>query len=133
MPGPLEGLAGALDLGADHAALHMVVDQAHGLDEGVGRGRTDEAPAAFLQVLREGDGGFRGGLALRRRQRLGVGLETPEVGRQGAFFLDQLAGALGVVDRSFDLAAMPDDALVLVQTRSMCQTTMRLFRKCASF
>src|SRR5262249_36336913 len=51
----LECLVRTLDLGADHAVLDMVVDQAHGLHEGVHRGRADQLPALFLERLRQRD------------------------------------------------------------------------------
>ena len=99
----------------------MIVDEAHGLHEGVDRGRTDKTPAAFLQVLR--DRRRRVCLAERaqrivielRRSRIGARLPRPEIGGKRTEFLPQFEGAPGVVDRRVDLAAMPNDPGVLHQ------------------
>ena len=48
--------AGPLDTDANHATLEMIVDQAHGLHEGVHRGRADEFPAALLELLGQRNG-----------------------------------------------------------------------------
>lgn len=46
-----ELLSGPVDLFPHHAIVCMVVDQSHGLDEGVHGGRADELPASPLQVF----------------------------------------------------------------------------------
>ena len=87
--GPGQRLPLRLRYGADGAALEVVVDQAHGLHEGVDGGRADEAPAAALQFLAE-RGQFRR-LAqgaqrrvVERRGRVRRRLEAPEPGGQRA-------------------------------------------------
>jgi hypothetical protein len=96
----------------------MVVHETHRLHERVDRGRADEAPAATLQVLRERLrlrclSELRQGLPGHQlRPCLRVGLETPDVGRERLLGLDELDGALSVVDRRFDLAAVADDRRV---------------------
>ena len=48
-----EGLADACDLGADDAVGDVVVDESHGLHEGIDRGGADEFPTQFLKVSRQ--------------------------------------------------------------------------------
>ena len=48
-----ETLAGALDFGADHTVGDVVVDESHGLHEGIDRGGADEFPAELLKVFRQ--------------------------------------------------------------------------------
>ena len=48
---PLEGIAFRLDLGTAEAGFEVVVDQAHGLHEGVASGGADEVEAALAQVF----------------------------------------------------------------------------------
>ena len=50
------------------AILDVVVDQSHGLHEGIDRGRADEAPAPLLQILRHRQRLGRGGHASSRRR-----------------------------------------------------------------
>src|SRR5512138_2763631 len=114
-PRPLELLARPLCSGADDAALGVVVDEAHGLHEGVGRGGADEAPALLLQVLRQRDRGRRGRGRLRLAERLRIRLVAPHEGGERAFAFGQLAGAPCVVDDGLDLAAVAHDARVLQQ------------------
>lgn len=47
-------LAGVFSFGAGVTALEMVVDDAHGLHEGVAGGGADEFPAAFLEGFGKG-------------------------------------------------------------------------------
>lgn len=54
-----------LILGSEVTTFEVVVDEAHGLHEGVGGGGADEGPAAFFEVLAEGGGLGGGGEALR--------------------------------------------------------------------
>src|SRR5271168_1320325 len=49
--GPLEALAGTLDLLARVTALAVVVDQSHGLHKSVDGRRADEFPPPTLEVL----------------------------------------------------------------------------------
>ena len=86
----------------------MVVDQPHGLHEGIDRGRSHEPPAALLQCLRQGLGFGRGGSRLRRRRLFA--LEAPDIGRQRAGFGDQFLRPACIIDHCLDLAAVPHDA-----------------------
>src|SRR5258706_9613850 len=52
-PWPHELPARALDFGSHHTALDVVVDQSHGLHEGVHGRRSDELPALLLQLFRQ--------------------------------------------------------------------------------
>ena len=76
-----ETLAGFFNLVPADAVLNMVIDQAHCLHEGVGRGWTDELPATLLEILRERDGYLRRRLDLLRRISP-LRLERQEVGSE---------------------------------------------------
>src|SRR5688572_14244173 len=89
--GPLERLSRLLALRPRHAVFDMVVDQAHGLHEGVDGGGADEFPAILLERLRQ-RGRLRrgrGGRARRsRRQRV-----APEEGGERSLPLHELLRA----------------------------------------
>src|SRR5690606_3788482 len=90
-----ESLALSFDLVATPASLHMVVNETHCLHEGVDGRRTDETPAAPLQVLRQGSRSLAEGQRAQRgviesfRTVRRIRLEPPEIGRQRAFLLPQ--------------------------------------------
>ena len=63
----------------------------------------------FAQLMQRGDAAERVADLVRDRAR-------QHLAGGGARLVDQLAGALGVVDRRFDLPAMPDNARVLKKT-----------------
>ena len=65
--GPLQGFAFFLAFLAAEAAFDVVVDEAHGLHEGVAGGGADEGEAAFAEVLAEGVRGVGVGRDVRRR------------------------------------------------------------------
>jgi hypothetical protein len=97
------------------AAVEVVVHESHRLHEGVDGSRTDEPPAAPLEVLRELPR-FRclGHLeesvpGQPARSGVGLRLAAPDVGGERALFLHELDGPRGVVDRRLDLAAVADD------------------------
>src|SRR5450830_122640 len=116
--GSVEGGAPAQGQRARMAALQVVVDQAHGLHEGVHGGGADKTPAAFLQVFGQGHRFGRSGQALQAQRgdavgaAAGGGLEAPEVGRQAAELVAQRLGTAGIVEGGGDLAAVPHDARV---------------------
>ena len=96
------------------AASEVVVDEAHGLHEGVGGGGADEGPAASFEVLTEGDGLGGGGegscLGPSDGGFAAGGLESEEVGVEGFELGEEVEGAVGVVDGGKDFAAMANDA-----------------------
>ncbi len=102
---------------ADVAAFEVIVDEAHGLHEGVDGGGSDEAPAAFLEVFGKSFGFFGGGLFQEPLPGDGGwavgGLVAPDVVGEGAAFGGEIGGALGVVDGGFDFAAVADDGGVV--------------------
>jgi len=108
----------AFHLSPNRTSVQMVVHQAHGLHESIGRGRPDKGPAAFLQVFAERGrfGGFGEPAQGLPVHSFGPGLrfrfEAPEIGRQRPAFPDQIAGAPGIVDGRFDLAPVADDARI---------------------
>jgi hypothetical protein len=110
-----EGTARRIGGAARHAALGVVVDQAHGLQEGVHGGRADEAEAALLQRFRQLDRGGRGRHALVRGLLAGPWLVAPDPRRQRAFVTHQVLRAARVVQHALDLAAVAHDAGVLQQ------------------
>lgn len=115
-PGPQRGVARM-------AAFQVIVDQTHGLHEGIQRGRSDKAPATPLEVLgQRGRGGGAGhGADCRKRDARGpaggLWFMAPEVGRQRAKLVAQHPSALRVVDDGSDLARVAHDARVAQQTR----------------
>jgi hypothetical protein len=87
----------ALGRWAAVAAFQVVIDQAHGLHEGIHGGRANKRPASAAQVLAHRLG-LRavaelqeGGVVEDRGAGLGVGLEPPDIGGQAA----ELCGQLG--------------------------------------
>src|SRR3954447_6033606 len=88
---PRERRALALARLPGDAAGQVVVDQSHRLHEGVHGGRSDETPAALLEVAGE---------------RLRVVITPDEVGE--GLLLGELDRPLRVVDRRLDLPAVAD-------------------------
>src|ERR1051326_7543361 len=94
----------------------MIVDQSHGLHEGMDGGRSDERPAALLELFRQRDRLRGGRRSLRSRVAPGVRLVAPHEDRQRALACDEFLRAPGIVDDGFDLSPMANDALVLQQS-----------------
>lgn len=99
------------------AALEVIIDEAHGLHEGVASGWADEGPAAFFEILAESDGfwGGREGLSFLPSEGCSPQwrLKLDKVGVEGFELGEEVESAMGVVDGGEDLAAMADDARVL--------------------
>src|ERR1700733_3498448 len=91
----------------------MVVDEPHRLHERIHRRGADEPPATPLEILRERPRLLaRRDLCKRGAVELAVswrGVESPDGPGRRALRIDELDGALGVVDGRFDLAAVTDD------------------------
>src|SRR5690554_4697469 len=110
------------DLVPAEAPLDMIVDQPHGLHEGVAGGWSDEGEAALAQVLAEPDRGVGLGETAEVVPTeigwtvFGSGLEAPDIGRQRAELALQFESPPGIVDGGSDLAAMTDDARIEQQT-----------------
>ncbi len=103
----------------------MVVDHPHRLHEGVQGGRSQEPPAAALQLTGEGPR-FRaaGERAQGRpvdppRAVRGIRFEAPQEGGQRSGFLDQGTGSAGVLEGGGDLAPVTDDAGILQEARDL--------------
>jgi hypothetical protein len=119
------------------ASLDVIVDQPHRLHQGIQSGRAHEAEAKLLERLAQRERFSR----LRkctdrlcchfRWPRLRTGLVRPySAGKcTGAFFVDQCADALCIVDRAYNLSAMPNDAGIKYQTRNVVLSKSRNFRK----
>jgi len=109
----------------------VVVDDPDRLHEGVEGRRSDEGPAALLEVLRERDRlRSRAHPPERRpgqpsRAGGGIRLETPEVGGERAELVAEIAGAAGVVDGGLDLPAVADDAGVGEEARHVARPEAR--------
>src|SRR6185503_14196519 len=95
------------DLPPPEAALVVVVHHADRLHEGVDRRRSDEAEAAFPEILRERLG------TLRR--------ETPDVPGKAAELAFHFQHAPRVLDGGVDLAGMAHDACVRQQTPALAR------------
>lgn len=83
----MEFLPAAFNLTSYYTTLDMIVDQRHGLHEGVDGGRADEFPPLLFQCLRERDGLNRCGCTLRYSEMPPPVLELPDVGRKDPSFL----------------------------------------------
>ena len=94
----------------------MIIDQSHGLHEGIHRGGSDEFPAQLFQILRQSKRFRRGRGSLRFRKLLHVWFVTPDEGCQRAFPFHDLPGPPGIIDGCLDLAAVADDSFVFEQT-----------------
>ena len=101
----------------DRAAGEVVIDQTHGLHEGVDRGRPDKGPATLFEIGRQ----LRcfehrcSPFELMRGEGPRCGLEQPCVTAERAEFIDQLQHAFGIVDGRFDFATMAHDACISQQ------------------
>src|SRR4051794_16354790 len=102
----------------------MIVDQAHGLHEGMHRGRPDEPPAQFLEVLGQPKRFLRYGHG-PAFDALRVRLVAPDESGQRAFALHQLARATRVVDDGLYLPAVAHDAGVAEQTFHVARVETR--------
>ena len=89
----------------------MIVDQSHGLHEGVSRGRTHEAPASFFEFLAQtlGSWGLSGNARFGNLfgSLTGRGFKLPEKFAQAAELFLQFQGPLSVIDGGLDLFAVP--------------------------
>jgi len=116
---PLKPRAHVLHRLAADTSLQVIVDQAHRLHEGVGRGRAHKAPSPFFEIFAQGFGGRRlgnpdHGVIAEVDGTLGsFRLERPEITGQGAFFFHQFQSAAGIIDGTLDLLAVADDAGIL--------------------
>src|SRR5262249_2621208 len=108
--------ARVLDLGSDHAVLDVIVDQPHGLHEGIHRGRSGEFPASFLELVRQRNRLHRDRRCLWSRTAPAIGFVPPHEGSKRALACDKLLRAPRVVDDGLDLSPMANDALVLEQS-----------------
>lgn len=94
-------------------ALKVVINEAHGLHEGVAGGGPNEGPAPLFEVLAEG-GRFLGfselhGLFEGECTFAGLGLETLKVAMEILEFGEKLKRAVGVIDGGENFAPMADD------------------------
>ena len=77
----------------NYTAFSMIIDQSHGLHEGIGGGRFDKFPAPLFQVFRQGNR-FRGcGHALRLHLLTCIRLVAPKKVRQRSFLFYKLLSA----------------------------------------
>src|SRR5215472_11319023 len=107
------------DLLVAEAVGHVVVDHSDRLHKRINDSGTDEAEAAFFQVLAQRIGfGGGGGQVAALAQRIALGLaahELPYVGIEAAELLLHRKERLRVGNRGIDLQANADDALVVEQ------------------
>jgi hypothetical protein len=103
------------------AAFNVIVDQTHGLHEGIHRGRAHKTPAAFFQVfgqaMEAGEVGmaFTASCVMRAGRILASGSSRQTKAAQRTKFFSQLDHALCVVDGRGDLSRMPHDAGIVDQ------------------
>lgn len=103
------------------AAGEVVVDETHGLHQGVAGGGAKERPASFLEILAEGDrfraSGESAGFGPGEGPEAAGGLELEEVGMKAGEFAEQLESAPGIVDGGEDLAPVSHDSGVMEEPR----------------
>ena len=107
---------GILNFFPEVAALEVIVDDAHGLHEGVSGGGADEFPAAFFEIFGESNGFGGGGVFQGIVEGVaggavgGVRAKFCEVGMEGAKFCAEFEGAGGVMDNGFDFSTVAHDS-----------------------
>src|SRR5690554_1120789 len=127
--GTIECVAGALDLKAKIAFLHMIIDQPHRLHQGVSGDGSDKAKTTRFQVFSHPSGfGDCFGDCLASQvfgQTALVGFVLPDKRGERAEFRDDFERARGVIYRGANLLAIAHDAFIFHQPRDVRLAKLR--------